>query len=251
MYESGLMYLVTDDIQYVSMTLMSIKSFRLSGNDNPITVVTNLATEVWTDQGQLEYSIRAIGGCSHSGLRGVFEQKPNLLKITPYYRTLIVDSDILILRSMEDIWLGAEHLSLALDRCATIGITRSACPRWGSPQSWAENIRLVGENAPHYNVGVLRIDNTPGGRTLFDNWKTEVNRFTCPDVEQVAFIRALHRTEISLKVMEQRFNRCYGRVHASLGGCAEPHVVHFYGMNLAERNRAMTRVFGERFGRIP
>lgn len=248
MYDSGLVYLAIDDMLYIAMTLMSIKSFRMSGNEDPITVLTNLPCQMWVGQRELGYSTRLLGKCLHTGLRGIHVQKPSVLELTPYYRTLIVDSDILVVRNMKDIWLGPEHLSLALDRCSTIGLTRAMCPRWGDPESWAENIRLVGEHAPHYNVGVLRIDNTPEGNALFENWKAEVNRFACPDIEQVAFIRALYRSTISFKLMEQRFNRSYRGVHPSLGECPMPHAVHFCGMNSAQRNLAMTKVFEEHFG---
>ena len=247
-FDRGIVYIATDEMLYFAMTLMSIQSFRRAGNNEPIAVITNIPGELWTGRHDLNYTLVPADQTPLRGLRGSYYHRSTLLEKSPYFRTLLVDSDILFVNSINEIWEGNEDLSVAIDPCETIKIVRAAAPRWGSQESWDENIRLVGENGAHYNVGVLRIDRSPNGVAFFQAWKEEINRFTCPDVDQAAFIRAVHRSDIPLKLMDQRFNSAYRVFHPCQERCLAPAIVHFNGMGKEKRNQEMLSVFQKHFG---
>jgi hypothetical protein len=245
---NGLLFLVLDDLRYVAMTYLSLSSLRRAGNKDSVTVVTNLPADVWIGQEELCYSLAVPEQIGRAGMDGIGVLKTQILDYSPYRRTLLVDSDILFLGNISDVWSGSEEISLALDPYPTFKDLKGAVPRWFSVESWEETLRVAGQDAYHYNVGVLRVDKTANTRALFAQWSAEINRFPKPDVDQIAFIRALRASNVSVQLMSQEYNLAFMPTHLERKTTRNTALVlHFNGMDPEERNRAMLKVYAERF----
>jgi Nucleotide-diphospho-sugar transferase len=249
MREFGLVFVALDSMLYHAMTVMSIVSLRLSANEEPVTVITNLPAELWVGQTELNYQTLPVGKSAENGTVRSGSLKSDLLSYSPYVTTLFVDPDVLFLGSIRGIWEGEEDVCAAIDACQTIGIVRLVEPSWGSPAAWKNTVALVGEDGSHYNVGIFRLRSSSATTNFLSLWRAEINKSSPPDIDQIAFMRALHHSNISFKTMEPQYNYSHRRFHIDQITMNCPTVLHFNGIPSQIKTRLMLNIFERHFSK--
>lgn len=243
----GIAYIALDSVSYLGMTLMSISSLRLAGNEEPVCIITNIPDCLWSGQEELSYKPVQLTSFATKGMRSVAYIKSHIEELSPYNSTLLLDADILILGSLESIWSGTAPVAVAIDACGSISIVRKACPLWGTQEAWAATIDMVGEEAQHFNIGVLRIDKSATARTFLREWRMQIERFAPPDVDEIAFIRALHVCKTQVDILKSSFNCSYRRFHDDQVHVDNPVIVHFNAVPRHLRDTLMLDVFRASF----
>ena len=247
MCQTGIIYLAFRDSAYLSMTMMSILSLRRSGNRERVTVISDIRPCFWHSQWKLRYTVMPVPRFDSPVFHAVALYKSSILDYTPYQRTLLLDSDTLIVDRLALIWHGKRELALAEDACRTIGCVRSIAPQWASEDSWRRTLDAVGPEGIHYNIGVMRIDKTASMRSLTDCWKSEIHSLKPQDVDQLAMVRALRATRVEVDVLDQAYNTSVKRFHPDQVSVSQPRLLHFNGMNRADTDIEMQHVYSHAF----
>lgn len=236
---NGIVYIALADSAYLAMTLMSIESLRASGCTAPITVISDINVRLWPKRIRLGYSVLRLCRTRGSAMQAVAMLKTRLLELSPYKRTLLLDSDVLILRNISAIWSGAAPLSIALDACATLDIVRAIAPGWTSAANWDKTIAMLGPGGLHFNIGILRLDRDDNIRLLLDKWLQEITASEPYDVDQIAFLRALAAHPVPLHVLDPTYSYSVRRFHPSQVVVEDPHIVHYNGIARPHADRLM------------
>ena len=118
-------------------------------------------------------------------------------KLSPYRRSVSIDSDTIILKPIDRLF--EVDLGMVLDVRRTIGDSMRFL-RESISDIIEEEARLTEETLPpdfpHYNAGVMAWKKDPASDQLFEAWHQEWLRFQHRD--QAALARALHLTKMKV-----------------------------------------------------
>lgn len=196
----GVVYVVTKNPKFVLYAAASILSLRDSGYKGPISIFTDLA--YFHFEGLKSKRIDIIQVTPPKDVtRPSRWVKTRLAFLSPYDETLYLDTDTVVLGSIEKIW---EHLSkssfaVCLDVNPTLANARHG--------TLAEYVYTIGRYPPsslQYNCGVVLWRRSKSSLGLFKEWHKEWQRFN--DIDQLAFIRAVQNTGITLSRLPEIYN---------------------------------------------
>jgi hypothetical protein len=126
-------------------------------------------------------------------------------KLSPYRRTVCVDSDTIILKPIDRLF--EVDLGMVLDVRRTIGDSMKFL-RESISDIVEEEARLTEETLPpdfpQYNAGVMAWKKSPASDRLFEAWHQEWLRFQHRD--QATLARALHLTKTKVETLPREYN---------------------------------------------
>ena len=127
--------------------------------------------------------------------------KTLLYDLSPYDETLYLDSDIIAIKPVMDLWQNLEHhdLAMALDSRPLV----SQCNHISAAEL-KYTLSLCCESAAQYNGGVLLWKRSSAAKKLFKRWAKEWQVFQKHD--QLALVRALEYSGVKIKELHQRYN---------------------------------------------
>ena len=213
MNDCGVIYLVLNRPIFMQMCMLSMMSLRKSGYEGRIAVATDFGADAWRNAeqgfGQLPSPRFQVIPLDRSSDAQIPEKayKARLGRVAPFHRTLYLDCDTIICRSIAPLWNETATidppLALALGRAHTLGSLRRQAPTWATAE-WAETIRLCGANARHYNSGVIYWASKTAVSKFFAVWESEAGKDCATD--QAPLVRALFLSNCSPKVLCQFYN---------------------------------------------
>jgi hypothetical protein len=232
--DCGVIYLVLDRPIFMQMCMLSMMSLRKSGYEGPIAVVTDLTADVSRDAAErlgqglpANFQLISLDRNSEPHIPQK-AYKATLDRLTPFRRTLYLDCDTIICRSIVRLWEGAAdaELAFALDRAPTVGAVRRSAPTWGSAVDWEETIALCGAESAHHNSGVIYWSSSPLTSNVFALWEREIDKYRSTD--QAPLARALHTLKCKPDKLNQKYN-----VQTGQARLYQPAVIrHFSGCNI-------------------
>jgi hypothetical protein len=249
----GVIYLALGRLTFAQMCMLSIASLRRSGYRGPISIFTDLPHEDWIRMeilfrglGDLEYSVRRLippeEASEEEQVRWRKTSKTRLNRLTPFRRTLYLDCDTTVCRRLNPVWKfidGAKcPIAMARDRAPTVGMVRRLAPEWGDSSDWEETLALCGEEATHYNSGVIYWEDDDAVDELFRQWEEQMKK--CSVIDQCPLVRAIHLSDMPPLVLPAVVN-----VQTLQSKLYERAVIrHYSGMNTAEALNEMLRAYG-------
>lgn len=203
--ECGVLYLALERPSLAAVCLLSIASLRRSGYSGEVLILSDLPPELWLGARPLRATVRRLDRAENQVAK-VF--KTRLGRLTPFERTLYLDCDTLVCRSLRGLWTRALPpdlpVAMARDRAPTLQSVLERAPAWGNPQEWAETALLCGPGAPHFNSGVVYWATSSASEEFFKKWEEEFLRYCATD--QAPLARAISRTACPPASLGQRLN---------------------------------------------
>lgn len=175
--------------------------------DGPVQVITDLES-----------------GWAHDGYERICYRHPfegfGVKTVLPEYvsasKVLFLDADLLVLRSLEEIWrlLDEHEFLIARDFHSTIGLAA----RWDMgtckwpPEEIETTLQLVGFDRGYYNSGVFAWRPTEQTRKLFHIWHCEWLKHRLSS--QYALVRAMDYLNFRPYELDASYNAFAGRYHS-------------------------------------
>lgn len=197
---------VTEGIVYIAYGDKAIRQVERNVHKYPVAVISDREIEgVQTiiHSGDF-YGVPAEG--QHAGRR-IFlpgRVKPHLYDLSPFDKTLYLDSDTEIIKSPKPLFnlLDKWELAGAIGQ-GWGGLIRNT--RFSQPEL-EKTIGLWGTGLLHYiNTGVLAWRKCPNVQHLFEQWGSEYDDFNGWD-EQMAFLRALYEVPVLYTMLPTAWN---------------------------------------------
>ncbi len=196
----GVIYCVTDSRAYLEAALISALTLRRFEPELPITIFSNLAQFDKLNLSFENISIQFISAASDNAFnsRGI---KTRLINWSPYDETLFLDADILPCDAIGALWklLDCASIAMAKDRLETVELCDHI-----SPIEKSYTLAQVPPFSAQFNSGVMLWKNNTEVQKLAAAWQDEWQIFQKHD--QLALVRALHRTKIAVATIPQTYN---------------------------------------------
>jgi Glycosyl transferase family 8 len=229
MASQGVIYCATTSIAYLEAALISAIALRQHEPELPITLVYDLASiPLWLFHDRLQQHNITPRFVSTAHLSPpVFSSrwiKTRLNQFSPYAETLFLDSDILPLQPIADLWeaLSENDFAMVLDRLPTIG----ECDHIADVEKNYTLARLP-RSTRQFNSGVMLWRNTSNVKMLFQQWHLEWLRFEQQD--QLALVRAIATAETRITELPRTYNISPIDAAALPPGEDQVHLLHYWG----------------------
>src|SRR5688572_29832479 len=102
MGERGIFYLATGRALYWPACLLSLRSLRRAGCNDPVIVATDLPDELWPARTELGYSVLRLGDLPPvpPPVYNAWSHKTRLNRYSPFRQTLFLDCDTVVRGSL-------------------------------------------------------------------------------------------------------------------------------------------------------
>lgn len=190
--DRGVLYVATGD-QFAGQAAISARSIRQSGGGLPTVLVTDRETQVPPGFDHVERTLPDdAGGGDHLG--ELFGARIDVLSRTPFERTLFLDADTYVVRSLDPLFALLDRFELAAAH---------------APNRFTRELSDVPEAYPEFNCGVLLFRRSALQRGFFADWleRYRVQASNHPDsYDQPPFRAACYHSGLRVATLPSEWN---------------------------------------------
>lgn len=216
MDNAGILFITADDA-YLSDARCAAKQAQSVMPELSIGIVTDS-----DDPGDVFDTVRELSEPAHG-----FADKVNAMKLSPFEKTLFLDTDTYLTRPVPELFELLDRFDLLAAH---------------APHRESASIDLP-TAFPEFNTGVLAFSDTPAVKAFFDRWQNLYhNELSDIEADQPAFRRAVYDSDIRISTLPPEYN-----VRISSAGYLESPVAVVHGHRPDRESAA--RKFAETDGR--
>lgn len=201
----GVVYLAIDAWSYLELAVISACALHQVSPEMAIVILSNLdCPELQTQLAKLNIFIKSIVVPDPERLdRAMVSRwlKIHLNNLNLFDETLYLDSDILPVKPIDEIWSFLElgDILISPDRFPQI----SEC-KYIAREEIDYTLKICPPDSVQYNGGVILWKKSPQTQTLFDTWQQEWRVFKQQD--QLALCRAIQTTKVEIVPLPRPYN---------------------------------------------
>jgi Nucleotide-diphospho-sugar transferase len=204
MINRGVIYCATNHVFFLEAALISAIALRQLNPEIPVTILCDASTyQVLPLEDVGIKLIKVSMEADRNKSLGFVSRnlKTQLAKITPYQETLYIDSDMLPLKSIAQIWnyLSEADLAMVHDELPTI----AQCDHIAK-EELDYTMGILPGSTLQFNCGFMLWRNNEKTQALFDQWQQEWQCFQKHD--QLAMVRALATTQLNVAELPVNYN---------------------------------------------
>ncbi|MCX5962390.1 MAG: putative nucleotide-diphospho-sugar transferase [Cyanobacteria bacterium] len=205
MTDRGVVYCATSQAVYLEAALISSIGLRQLNPEIPITIFCDPALEL-ASFSTLQHSLQTYGidiiELSMKGDKFLSRSvKTHLNELSPYQDTLYIDSDMLPLKSLSQVWDYLDHgdIAMVLDRLPRLAM----CDHVAQVEI-DYTLKLLPGDTHQFNSGLIVWRNNDATQSLFTRWQEEWAVFQKHD--QLALMRAIATEKVAVAQMPVNYN---------------------------------------------
>ena len=205
MTDRGVVYCATSQAVYLEAALISSIALRQLNPEIPITIFCDSALELVpfsTLQNSLQpYGVDIIELSMEGDAFLSRSVKIHLNELSPYQETLYIDSDMLPLKSISEVWDYLDHgdMAMVLDRLPSLAM----CDHVAQVEI-DYTLKLLPSDTYQFNSGLMVWRNSDVTQSLFKQWQEEWAIFQKHD--QLALMRAIATKKVAIAQMPVNYN---------------------------------------------
>jgi hypothetical protein len=199
---NGALYIITQDPRYVDMMLTSAASLKQAMPDLPITAISQFPVESPLFEKVVRVQSSADG----------FYDKCNLIRNSPYERTLFIDADCYVLGAVPELFAILDRFDCAATHEEYID---TDWHKWYARPD-------IPASFPEFNTGVLMLKRTSSMDSVLEQWGTLYRQFLADHPghainDQPFFRAAAYYGDIRIATLTREYN-CKFRGQGYLNG---------------------------------
>ncbi len=205
MTDRGVVYCATSQTVYLEAALISSIALRQLNPEIPITIFCDPALELVpfsTLRNSLQpYGVDIIELSMEGDTFLSRSVKTHLNELSPYQETLYIDSDMLPLKSLSQVWDYLDHgdIAMVLDRLPSLAM----CDHVAQVEI-DYTLKLLPGDTHQFNSGLMVWRNNDATQALFKRWQEEWSVFQKHD--QLALVRAIATEKVAVAQMPVNYN---------------------------------------------